>query len=600
MSTTSQRIAFTSNVEQAIANSTLADLLHDATQARNTLILKLRAEMDPTERQQLNNLQTLLKEQMDVAADLLASPDPPALWQSELRLYNTGGIITAHCAGFEVMCGDNFPTSAMLVTTRLTRECRRVYFRAMASGKFLVLHGPAGTGKTETAKDITRILGREPVVLSCSSEMTMADAEEALALVARSGPRTPVIFDEFNRLSPAMITKLPETIRAAGGWACFTFNPGYSQGTPIPADVQAEFDSLAMTLPDFDPIAAVMLGCEGFVSADDLGSQINSLLRAAADDCSKQRHYDFGLRSLKALVKAAGSRAHTVQYANEAAVVAEVAAETLHAMCIAADKPVVRALVEQHFQLPLEASAVGYGEMLWQVLRSRHCGAMLGALEEAEAAVRTTADAMNVQVVSMAGTLAALSAEQLCADLGPLATAIVHAAAQTNQEAWILVQAAAVGSAASAKFEALNMLMDDNKVLITQLGSRVELPCNVRIVFLLDNAQHLAPATVSRLGVVFVEGSSAAACPLPSKPTIMVKTDFKGDKRRMSIGSLGALTNAALELYGLSSVALKYQDDEGDYVTLQTDADFAEAVQLLEGHHLGDQVFKVSVGTCTK
>ena len=105
-------------------------------------------------------------------------------------------------------------------------------------------------------------------------------------------------------------------------------------------------------------------GCEGFVFADDLGSQIKSLLRAAAGGYSKQRHYDFGLRSLKARVKAAGSRARTVQYANEVAVVAEVCYETLHATCIATDKPVVRELVKQHFQLPLEASAVGCGEML--------------------------------------------------------------------------------------------------------------------------------------------------------------------------------------------------------------------------------------------
>ena len=117
---------------------------------------------------------------MDVAADLLASPDPTALWQSELRLCNTSGITTAHCAGFEVMCDDSLPTLAMLVTTWLTHECQRVYPRAMATGKFLALHGPASTGKTKTAKDITRILGREPVVINCSSEMTMTDAEEDL------------------------------------------------------------------------------------------------------------------------------------------------------------------------------------------------------------------------------------------------------------------------------------------------------------------------------------------------------------------------------------------------------------------------------------
>lgn len=89
---------------------------------------------------------------------------------------------------------------------------------------------------------------------------------------------------------------------------------------------------------------------------------------------------------------------------------------------------------------------------------------MLGALEEAGAAVRTTADAMNVQVVSMGGTL--------CADHGPLATAIMHAAAQTNNVR-VLVQAANAGTATSAKFETLNTLMDDKKVLITQSGSRM-------------------------------------------------------------------------------------------------------------------------------
>src|ERR1700748_245781 len=63
---------------------------------------------------------------------------------------------------------------------------------------------------------------------------------------------------------------------------------------------------MAMTRPDRELIAQVMLFSQGFRTAETLASKIVPFFNLCDEQLSPQPHYDFGLRALKAVLGSAG------------------------------------------------------------------------------------------------------------------------------------------------------------------------------------------------------------------------------------------------------------------------------------------------------
>ncbi len=85
-----------------------------------------------------------------------------------------------------------------------------------------------------------------------------------------------------------------------------TTNPNYAGRVTLPPNLTKLFRPIAMTRPDRELIAQVMLFSQGFRTAESLAIKIVPFFNLCLEQLSPQQHYDFGLRALKAVLSSAG------------------------------------------------------------------------------------------------------------------------------------------------------------------------------------------------------------------------------------------------------------------------------------------------------
>lgn len=74
--------------------------------------------------------------------------------------------------------------------------------------------------------------------------------------------------------------------------------------------------------------------------------------------------------------------------------------------------------------------------------------------------------------------------------------------------------------------ESLNSVLDDNHLLTLPTGERISFGSNVNFIFETDNLQYASPATVSRMGMIFLNNEDINIKGIISRWTVQYGNEF--------------------------------------------------------------------------
>ncbi|CAC5392306.1 DNAH [Mytilus coruscus] len=563
--TTEVNISF-ARLEEGYENA-LKDYSKKQIAQLNNLITMLIGNLSQGDRQKIMTICTIDVHARDVITKMIANKVDSSqsfAWLSQLRHRwddNEKDCFANICDAQFRYSHEYLGNTPRLVITPLTDRC----YITLTQSLHLVMSGapagPAGTGKTETTKDLGRALGIMVYVFNCSEQMDYKSVGNIYKGLAQSGAWG--CFDEFNRIAVEVLSVIAVQVKSIQDaikekklrfnfqgenisikWTVglfITMNPGYAGRTELPENLKALFRPCAMVVPDFELICEIMLVAEGFLEARLLARKFITLYSLCKELLSKQDHYDWGLRAIKSVLVVAGSLKRGDPGRPEDQVLMRALRDFNIPKIVTDDVPIFMGLIGDLFpalnvprkrdlefekeirkaiidqKLQPEENFILKVVQLQELFEVRHSVFDLGAAGVGKSKVwgslfktyrnqgkKPTAldlDPKSVTNDELFGIINPATREWKDGLFSVLMRDLANM--PSDNPKWIVLD----GDIDPMWIESLNTVMDDNKILTLASNERITLTPSMRLLFEISHLKTATPATVSRAGILFINAA---------------------------------------------------------------------------------------------
>ncbi|XP_068620608.1 LOW QUALITY PROTEIN: dynein axonemal heavy chain 10 [Battus philenor] len=531
------------------------------------LVVKVRLDLSSNDRLKFRTITTIDVHARDIIEGFVrdnVTEGSAFQWESQLRFYwlkRDDNLWIRQCTGLFEYGYEYMGLNGRLVITPLTDRIYLTITQALTMQLGGAPAGPAGTGKTETTKDLAKALGLLCVVTNCGEGMDFRAVGQILAGLCQCGAWG--CFDEFNRIDVSVLSVIStqlQCIRSALLMKLkrFTFegqeiamdskvgifitmNPGYAGRTELPESVKALFRPVVCILPDLEMICQISLFSDGFLTAKVLAKKMTVLYKVAREQLSKQSHYDWGLRALTAVLRMAGKLRRDSPGLSEIMVLMRALRDMNHPKFVFEDVPLFLGLIKDLFP-GLECPRVGYPDFnaavvtvlerggyivmphqvdkvvqLYETMMTRHCTMLVGPTGGGKTVILdtlvkaqtdlgmptklTVVNPKACSVIELYGILDPVTRDWTDGLYSKIFREMNRPGENKDERRYSLFD----GDVDALWIENMNSVMDDNKLLTLANGERIRLAPFCSLLFEVGDLNYASPATVSRAGMVFVD-----------------------------------------------------------------------------------------------